>query len=117
MHAAVVDDQDFAGRMPLSYAAVIIEICPKFCCIFESIVEPLLDYNADVGIPNNEGRTPLSFAAERECSKCFALLLNARTSKTAINHRDNSGRTPLSYAAEEGRILNVQLLLEHQAKP
>ncbi|KAL6786261.1 ankyrin repeat-containing domain protein [Trichoderma sp. SZMC 28012] len=55
-----------------------------------------------------KGRTPLSFAVQRDTSKATQLLLKAGVN---INATDQFGKTPLSYAAEKGRSNTAHLLL------
>ncbi|KAG4253719.1 hypothetical protein FPRO03_07679 [Fusarium proliferatum] len=59
-------------------------------------VKLLIDYRADVDRADNNGRTPLSHAAEHYTQAC-ELLLDCGAD---INRADNNGRTPLSHAAE-----------------
>ncbi|KAH0538232.1 hypothetical protein FGG08_005151 [Glutinoglossum americanum] len=57
-----------------------------------------------------DGRTPLSWAAEKGHETIVKLLLE--TDKVDVDSKDNSGRTPLSWAAEEGHEAIVKLLLK-----
>jgi ankyrin repeat protein len=54
----------------------------------------------DVNSRDNDGRTPLSYAASRGQEAAMKLLLG--TGRVDVDSRDNNGRTPLSYA-KDGR--------------
>lgn len=57
---------------------------------------------------NAKGRTPLSFAVQRDTSKATQLLLKAGVN---INATDQYRQTPLSYAAQKGHSNTARLLL------
>ena len=63
----------------------------------------------DVHSRDNEGRSPLSYAAEHANEGTVSLLL--QQGGVDINSHDNSDRSPLSYAAEYGHNITVQILL------
>ncbi|SCV44938.1 related to ankyrin [Fusarium fujikuroi] len=59
-------------------------------------------------LSDDEGRTPLSYAAASQNPVMELLLVSGKVNPDA---RDTSGRTPLSYAAEHSSDLAVKLLL------
>ncbi|EIT83215.1 ankyrin 2,3/unc44 [Aspergillus oryzae 3.042] len=65
--------------------------------------------NVKVNPTYNEGRTLLSYAAEKGNMEIAWLLLSRRDIRA--DKEDDQGRTPLSYAAEAGHINIVWLLL------
>jgi len=124
------DSKDNEGRTPLSYAAMNghegavkllldtdkVEVGSKDNSAQmrpEQNVGLLLNTLLDIGEVEadskyNEGRTPLSYAAERGHEAVVKLLVEAQAE---VDTKDNSGRTPLSYAAERGHGAVVKLLL------
>ncbi|KAK3940766.1 hypothetical protein QBC46DRAFT_341278 [Diplogelasinospora grovesii] len=72
----------------------------------------LLDNGADLESKSEDGRTPLSFAAECGHEAVARLLLDKGADPQL---EDNNGRTPLRWAAERGHEAVVQLLLEKGA--
>ncbi|KAJ4369186.1 hypothetical protein N0V83_006271 [Neocucurbitaria cava] len=67
----------------------------------------------EVDVPDDDGRTPLLFAAKNRRTEHVARLLLG-TNMVDINRKDNLGRTALSYAAERGNVAMVRLLLEQK---
>ncbi|KAN0080897.1 hypothetical protein V8E54_004101 [Elaphomyces granulatus] len=67
----------------------------------------------DPDTKDSNGRTPLSYAAEKGNTLMVKLLFNYNVD---INHRSKNGWTPLSEAIEGGSTATVQLLLAHGAK-
>ncbi|KAL2751848.1 hypothetical protein ACRALDRAFT_1083796, partial [Sodiomyces alcalophilus JCM 7366] len=75
-----------------------------------AIISLLLDVaKANVEGTDKDGRSPLSWAAERGREAVVALLLGAGAKVLA---RDKNGLTPLSWACEAGHGRVVELLLE-----
>jgi hypothetical protein len=64
----------------------------------------------DVDSKDNEGRTPLSYAASDGQEAAMKLLLD--TDKVDIDSKDRDGRTPLSHAAQGGHENVAIVLLE-----
>ncbi|KUL89124.1 hypothetical protein ZTR_06032 [Talaromyces verruculosus] len=78
-----------------------LDICPDILD-----VKQLLE-KANHDISDNQGRTPLSYAAESGYASTVEQLLK----KANPDISDNQGRTPLSYAAENGHEHTVKKLL------
>ena len=77
------------------------------------MVKLLLEAKPEVDSKDDDGRTPLSWAAENGHEGIVKLLLEA---KANINSKDDfGGQTPLSWAAENGNKDVVKLLLEAKA--
>ncbi len=68
--------------------------------------------DADLGSKNNEGWTPLSWAAESGNEAVVKLLLEKGAD---LELKDEGGRAPLSWAAERGHKAIVKLLIEKGA--
>ena len=100
---------------------------------YEAVVKLLLDTGeVDVNWKDKDGRTPLSWAAEKGCETIVKLLLD--TGKVDVDWKDRDGRTPLSWAtggtplswavdgmplsrvAEKGHEAVAKLLLQKGAK-
>lgn len=76
----------------------------------EALVRLLLSKDSvDPNLKDNNGRTPLSWAAEGGCAVVQLLLENG---KVEVDTKDNDGRTPLLWAAKRGNEAIVKLLLE-----
>lgn len=78
-------------------------------------VESLLAKHANPNIQDKNGRTPLSYAAEKGHSDIIKALL--ATPNIQVDKADNKGRTPLSYTAEKGRFDIIDTLLGAHASP
>ncbi|KAK4118021.1 ankyrin, partial [Parathielavia appendiculata] len=63
----------------------------------------------DVNVRDNDGQTPLSWAAGNGHEAVVKLLLG--TGQVDVNAEDNNGWTPLTRAAEKGHEAVVRLLL------
>jgi hypothetical protein len=75
----------------------------------------LFQKGADIHVPDNNGRTPLSWAAGSVY--CFQHNLRFLIEQGAdIQSPDKDGRTPLSWASECGHGDTVRLLLENSAE-
>jgi ankyrin repeat protein len=64
----------------------------------------------EVNSKDEDGRTPLSWAAKEGHEAVVKLLLAISTIE--VNSKDKNGQTPLSYAVEERHKAVVKLLLE-----
>ena len=73
------------------------------------IVETLLQFEARIDVPDNFGRTALSWAAVKGEYEIAKVLLAA---KANLNHQNNEGLTPLMQAVKNSQIELVQLLLQ-----
>lgn len=74
----------------------------------------LVEQGADTGAPNEEGHTPLHWAAKKGQLETVVLLL--KSNSWILENTDNQGRTPLSFAARQGHVEVVKELLKHGAK-
>ena len=88
-------------------------------CIFRASMwsmltglQTLLKKGADVNLPNEDGRTPLSIAASRGHKEVLEILL--KHPNIDLNQADELNKTPLMYAAEEDQKECVKLLLSHK---
>ncbi|UKZ53087.1 hypothetical protein TrVGV298_006875 [Trichoderma virens] len=129
----------YPGRTPLSLSA---EAGSK-----EAVQALLKRDGVDANLKDEDGRTPLSYAAEKSHWTVVQILVRnnadvdlkdniGRTplsyaaanegpkiiryllqQNADINLKDNVGRTPLSYAAENGHQIEVEILLQHNADP
>src|SRR5208283_5441328 len=136
-HPELISSKDAGGDTPL-HTAVAAKAG-------KNLVEFLLASNADVNAKDNNGCTPLCFAAVVGDESMAQLLLDHKADANAkansgepillstallgtptmvelllthgadVNVRDAHGRTPLHYAAVGGRPQIVQLLLAHGA--
>ncbi|OBT77083.1 hypothetical protein VF21_02890 [Pseudogymnoascus sp. 05NY08] len=79
---------------------------------FEDIVKVLLENGTDAMLPDETGRTALSWAAEEGHMAVVMLLLEKGAE---VESKDNDGQTPLSFAAAKGHLKMVKLLLEKGA--
>ena len=78
----------------------------------------LLNTGADPNAEDEEGFTPLHYAACEDAHRTVKVLLdNRRTSKVKINSKDEEGWTPLHYAAEQDARQTVKVLLAKGADP
>jgi ankyrin repeat protein len=97
---ADVNAEDWKKRTPLAWATIKGN---------KDTTELLLSVdNLNADIPDTDGRTPLSHAAELDLVEIIQLLLN---SKADINLEDKRGRTPLLWAAQTGHQTIVSKLL------
>ncbi|UKZ47295.1 hypothetical protein TrVGV298_001513 [Trichoderma virens] len=81
-----VNKQDYWGRVPLSWAAGRGDV---------AAVELLIQWEANVAIPDKGGWTCLHHAARAEDSSCIQALIEAGA---PINIKNNRGNTPLAVA-------------------
>jgi hypothetical protein len=73
----------------------------------------LIGRGQSLDLKDNDGRTPLSWAAEKEHEAVVKLLLEKGA---GLETKDEYGQTPLSWAAEHGHEAVVKLLLEKGAE-
>ncbi|CAL7933495.1 unnamed protein product [Xylocopa violacea] len=99
---------DSSGRTAVSYmagngAAAMLELALSF-------------EGVDPNIPDNEGNTPLHFAAQAGQTECLNVLLQ-RCPDIEVDARNASGFTPLMKAALQGRTKCAKILLFAGANP
>ena len=85
-----------------------------------AVTRMLLDFGADVDIPDSDGNTPLHFAAYHHRDGILELLLELmmkehkeRGAPLHVNVKNKKGDTPLHKAAWNGKETALQQLLDH----
>uniref|UniRef100_A0A8B9C696 Ankyrin repeat domain 44 n=1 Tax=Anser brachyrhynchus TaxID=132585 RepID=A0A8B9C696_9AVES len=77
----------------------------------DSVVNELIDYGANVNQPNNNGFTPLHFAAaSTHGALCLELLVN---NGADVNIQSKDGKSPLHMTAVHGRFTRSQTLIQN----
>lgn len=119
---AEVDAKDSHGWTPLHAAAANgcdsrrtrswAEAQLRARCVHKELVQLLLDSKADINAKDNDGRTPLYFAALLGRLDVAAFLIR---DKADVNAKTNNGDTPLHEAAFKGDKDMVELLLANHA--
>ena len=80
-------------------------------CGYDDVLEYLLQAGAKISSKDRDGRTDLHHAAAEGNTACTSLLL----SKGALpDTEDSLGETPSHLACHYGRVLDVEMLLNHQ---
>ncbi|KAF3913241.1 Ankyrin-1 [Arthrobotrys entomopaga] len=93
----VDDSRDNKGPTPLPSVMLPSVMLPSVIYLSDSPVKLLVaNKHVDPDSRDNEGRTPLSYAAERGNGDMARLLY--ATGKVDLDSKCNDGRTPLSYA-------------------
>ncbi|KAK9295560.1 hypothetical protein QLX08_010156 [Tetragonisca angustula] len=99
---------DSSGRTAISYMAGNGA---------STMLELALSYDrVDPNVPDNEGNTPLHFAAQAGQTECLNILLQ-RCPDIQVDARNASGFTPLMKAALQGRTKCAKILLFAGANP
>jgi ankyrin repeat protein len=99
-HGAAVDARDLRGRTFLMRAATGAN---------KEIVQALLDHGADVNAKDDKGRTALMIA-EKPGMRVFLINNGAD-----VNARDGNGNTALMHSVLNGRVREVEILLDWEA--
>ncbi|XP_066582176.1 uncharacterized protein [Prorops nasuta] len=103
-----VNIADCSGRTAISYMAG--NGAP-------TMLEAILSFTgADPNIPDNEGNTPLHFAAQAGQTDCLNILLQ-KCPDIEVDARNTLGFTPLMKAALQGRTKCAKILLFAGANP
>merc|ERR1719376_845471 len=84
----------------------------------EDIVISLVKLGADVNRRNNNGQSPLHYAASKNRGAIAETLATAGAAVNAAdaNQADKAGNTPLHFACEEDRVEALRFLLEKGGK-
>ena len=107
--ASLVDVQEEHGWTPLHNAAALPDAEKR-----ASLADLLLSHRADVSRTDNDGYTPLHWAAACGAAELVTRLLSAGAPITA---RSNAGETPLHRASRLGRVDVALRLLAAGAPP
>lgn len=75
------------------------------------VLKELIDFHANINLPDAEGSTPLLHACSEGHTDCAIALINAGAD---VNLGSHWGRTPLMYAANKGDDATVQALIAHK---
>jgi hypothetical protein len=78
------------------------------------LVKMLAESGANLNVKDEEGYTPLMWAAQHGNTRVAAYLIEHGAN---LNPMDRGGYTPLMWAAQEGHFSTVALLLERGANP
>lgn len=79
----------------------------------EGLTKALESKNGDLEVKNEQGKSPLYLAVEKENTELIQLLLAAGAD---INTQEKFGYTPLAIAAMRGKLDLVKLLIQNGAK-
>jgi ankyrin repeat protein len=105
---AKIDGPDEDGITAITYAIIYNSFNAQ------EVIQALLKSKASVNVKDDDGRTPLMFAAQYGKNQHFADLLGAGAQ---VNAKDKDGWTPLMYAATYGRFNCIDGLLQAGADP
>lgn len=83
-------------------------------CGYQDVVEMLLDFEVNVNVQDNIGRSLVNIAVENDYT---GILQNLLTAKADPNLPDQQGFTPLCVAAGMGKVHQCQMLLSYGADP
>lgn len=76
------------------------------------VMSTLVQYGLDIDLPDEDGRTPLAWAAGTAHKDVVTVLAELGAD---VEAEDINGRTPLSWAAANGHVAVVNMLLEKYA--
>ncbi len=103
-----VDFKDKSGNTALSHAA---------SCGYTEILKLLIKAGATIDTTNIYGNTPLIRATDAlPALLSEPIMLSLIEAGADVNHRGNKGITALMCATSQGRIKNVQILLDAKAR-
>ncbi|MBL6785762.1 MAG: ankyrin repeat domain-containing protein, partial [Rickettsiales bacterium] len=78
------------------------------------LAESLISHDADQGITDNKGMTPLMLAINRDYTDFAVELIQKATTET-INKKNDKGDTALTLAIEQGNLRLAESLISHDA--
>ncbi|XP_075868643.1 inversin isoform X2 [Nelusetta ayraudi] len=80
-------------------------------------VRLLIKHDSNIGIPDNEGKIPLHWAAhsqEPSATQTVRCILEAAPTESLLNWQDYEGRTPLHFAVADGNEAVVEVLTSYK---
>lgn len=87
-------------------------------CVTEEILKRLINYGANVNIPDDKGNTPLHLVCNSSLTynlKLAEILIANKANKANVNALNYNKENPLYFAIRMGNLNIVKLLLEHNA--
>ncbi|KAK3092697.1 hypothetical protein FSP39_006054 [Pinctada imbricata] len=102
----LVNCSDFKGKTPLIIACSLKEELSR-----DLMVDLLLNYDADVNLCDDDGRTPLSHACEKRCNDIIDILVKQANVDPDIP--DSQGNTALIYCSMVGNDVGIDILTRH----
>lgn len=108
-HKVNADARNFEGKTPL-YCAVDCAVDSEISK-YQAVISKLQP-KCGIDPVNNNGRTPLIYAAHNGQHQILEILLQKGA---AHSHKDGDGKTSLIHVSQQGHELVVQLLLDNGA--